>query len=170
MRDIHIQLNEQEFNDLLTVLEDAPYKKVQHLIHLLHQQLDNKEDIESNTVPSNDNESKAFQTGDRVKVRWLKGSTWYTGTIQSFKNNSYFIKYDDGDEEWTTAEFIEPLFKPGNANASQNFNIGDRVQVRWRGGAAWYNGRIDEISGNQYFIKFDDGDEEWTTVEFMIKI
>lgn len=170
---ITIQLSQQEYQQLLAALEDLPYKKVNHLINLIKNSKQKEEQPEHQQIDStpknNFNNNKTFQVGDRIRARWLQGSAWYTGKIRDAKNGQYFIKYDDGDEEWTTAEFIE-LIKAGVAkeNTSGSFKVGDRVQARWQGGNAWFDGTIEEIDGDKIFIKYDDGDEEWTTADFII--
>lgn len=168
---ISILLSNQEYQQLLSALEELPYKKVHHLIAVVKQAREQKNEGKPEAqplanVPLSD---KTFQIGDRVRARWLQGAAWYTGKIRDAKNGQYFIKYDDGDEEWTTAAFIE-LIKAGvaNDNRSGSFKVGDRVQARWQGGEAWFDGRIAEVNGDQFFIKYDDGDEEWTTADFII--
>jgi hypothetical protein len=42
------------------------------------------------------------------------------------------------------------------------YGIGARVLGKW--GASWFPGTIDQINGDQFFVRFDDGDTAWVTV------
>ena len=40
--------------------------------------------------------------------------------------------------------------------------VGWRVQVYWEGEAEWYEGVVTEYDAeNGYFVKYDDGEEQW---------
>ncbi len=170
MDNITFNLTPQQYQQLLTALQELPYKKAAPLIQLLQQQVSGEKTADALSLTKN--EEQEFEIGDKVRARWLGGSTWFNGAIRDFKNGRYFIQYDDGDEEWTTAGFIQLLFKPGkpDSNANPNFQIGDRVEARWMGGATWYPGTIQDIRDGKYFILYEDGGEEWTTVDLMVKI
>ncbi|MEM7102733.1 MAG: hypothetical protein AAF502_06310 [Bacteroidota bacterium] len=151
MDKVKIMLTVEELSDLVAILETLPYGKVKHIIEAL----------------KTENDTPELDIGDKVRARWLKSSTWYNGKIGDYKDGQYFIKYDDGDEEWTTIEYIELLNRPGKSSDEKSFSLGDRIKARWKGGSTFYNGKIAKIKGSQYFIKYDDGDEEWTTAEFI---
>lgn len=53
------------------------------------------------------------------------------------------------------------------ADGSGVWKIGDRVQCRYKGRNRTYPGKIADIKGNQLFVEYDDGDEEWTTAEML---
>lgn len=162
-----IQLTESQYGQLLSTLAGFNNQEALSIITLLQEQRIDIDKVEmQEQLPQQE-----FVVGDKVRGLWQKGPLWYNGTIITSQNGRYFIRYDDGDEEWTTAEFIQLLFKPGSPeNNSINYQIGDRVEVRWKGGVAWYKGTIQEIKDDRYYIQFDDGDVEWTRTEFMIKI
>ncbi|MDX1947647.1 MAG: hypothetical protein SFU86_19775 [Pirellulaceae bacterium] len=48
------------------------------------------------------------------------------------------------------------------ANLTPNRKIGARVMAQWRGGS-YYSGTIQEVNGNDYLVKWDDGSApQWT--------
>lgn len=49
----------------------------------------------------------------------------------------------------------------GFAQSSQ-WEVDDRVLVKWSGDEFWYPATITEANGSRYHVVFDDGDEEWT--------
>lgn len=155
---IQFSLSPQDYNLLLETLSEMPYKQVHQLITKLQEQIPENKLTEC---------SSQFNIGDKIQARWKGGPAWYSGTIQDIQNGKYFIKYDDGDEEWTTVDLISrPIQTAHNPNSKEPlFKIGDRVNARWKGAEAWYSGTIQDVQNDKYFIKYDDGDEEWTTAD-----
>lgn len=43
-----------------------------------------------------------------------------------------------------------------------NWKVGDRALVQWSGDGDWYPASVTGVSDSQYYVIFDDGDEEWT--------
>ena len=96
-----------------------------------------------------------FCAGDRVEARFKGGRTHYTGTVEKVLNNgTYNICYDDGDKE----KGVEPSLMRKLAV----FAKGDAVEARFKGGAAWYSGRVVKVlhKSKRYNITYDDGDTE----------
>ena len=52
------------------------------------------------------NTSSVQSVSFKVSCNWKGGGTYYPGTIAKFEDGKYFIQYDDGDTEWTTASYI----------------------------------------------------------------
>jgi hypothetical protein len=46
-------------------------------------------------------ESKDVKVGDKVQGKWSDGR-FYPGTVAKIGKGRFFIKYDDGDQGWTT--------------------------------------------------------------------
>jgi hypothetical protein len=44
--------------------------------------------------------------GSRVQCRWKGGAAWYSGTVDGKDGSRIHIAYDDGDQEWTTADLV----------------------------------------------------------------
>src|SRR5688572_6763726 len=81
---ISILLSNQEYQQLLSALEELPYKKVHHLIGVIKQAREQKNEANPDAQPLANVylSDKTFQIGDRVRARWLQGSAWYTGKIR----------------------------------------------------------------------------------------
>lgn len=99
-----------------------------------------------------------FAVGDRVEVRWKGNNNWYKGEIAEIKDSTYFIKYDDGDTEWTTAKFIKvegEMDWPQNTcdNKETLFIEGDFVDVESKG--KWYKGKVLITKEGQYYIHYE---------------
>ncbi len=97
---------------------------------------------------------RAWQVGDRALVHWSKNEFWYPATVQKKDGDKYFIVFDDGDEEWTTADRM----------TAEDLRVGDRVFGNWKKGGTYYPGKITKREGHNIHISYDDGDQEDTTI------
>ncbi len=48
-----------------------------------------------------------WKKGDRVLGNWEGRGKYYPGKIAGIMDDQYFIQYDDGDTEWTTAKYLK---------------------------------------------------------------
>lgn len=50
-----------------------------------------------------------FEVGQRIQGNWKGQGRWYPGKIAEIDKNSgkYLVRYDDGDQEWTTKEYLK---------------------------------------------------------------
>ncbi|GAB4192070.1 MAG: hypothetical protein OHK0022_06070 [Roseiflexaceae bacterium] len=97
------------------------------------------------------------QIGDRLLCNWSQDTFWYPATIRQIDGQRIYVAFDDGDEEWTSAEQITTLEVP----------IGTRVQCRWKGEKYFYRGTVTQSEGERIFVAYDDGDQEWTTASML---
>lgn len=96
---------------------------------------------------------KTFGPDSRVWGEWVPGR-WYPGRIAGARGPYRFVKFDDSGEAWIDTQRIvaapegpDPVLMPGQ-----------RVVAEWQPGA-WYPGAIDELRGNEFHVRFDDGGE-----------
>lgn len=59
----------------------------------------------SETLPSGHVRAFDWKAGTRVTCKFKRGENWYPGEITSVKGDKLHIKYDDGDQEDTTARY-----------------------------------------------------------------
>lgn len=57
-------------------------------------------------VPKADGKG-VWKIGDKVSAAYKKRNRWYAGTIAKIKGDQVFVKYSDGDSEWTTAKYLK---------------------------------------------------------------
>lgn len=98
-----------------------------------------------------------WEKGSRVLANWSHDVFWYPATIQDIEDERIYLRFDDGDKEWTT----------GDALLEIDIEIGDRVECRWDGGSEYFAGRIAQKEGEKIYVHYDDDDEEWTTISFV---
>lgn len=92
-------------------------------------------------------------TGERVLGNWENRGFWFPGTVHQREGDATTVVYDDG--------MIETL--PASRIRAYDWQVGTRIEGRWRGGDSWYPGRIGAIDGIRVRIDYDDGDVEETT-------
>jgi hypothetical protein len=104
--------------------------------------------------PSPEPRAPHWQVGERAFVSWSQDQYWYAATIRQVQGQRLYVRFDDGIEQWTTMDRATKI----------NLAVGDQVQARWQGGRIFYPGRIAQRNGEQVFVVYDDGDQEWNTV------
>ncbi len=98
--------------------------------------------------------ARTWNTGETLLVNWSKDDYWYPATVKKKEGMRYFVVFDDGDKEWTTADRM----------TVEDMSMGDRVFGNWQKRGKYYPGRIAQRKGREIHIKYDDGDEEDTTI------
>lgn len=93
------------------------------------------------------------QVGMPVMGRWTDGY-WYPGVIKETDGAKFKVRFDDGDEASLEEKHLIG-YRP---------TFGDRIQGNWKGGGVFFPGKVTKRKGEQVYIKYDDGDEEWTTM------
>ncbi|NUM51081.1 MAG: hypothetical protein HUU48_08185 [Flavobacteriales bacterium] len=118
-----------------------------------------------------------FQINDLVTVNWNgQGKDFYNGKVlkkDDYNENRYFIEFDEIQSTWIEAKFIRKRNTPSLSDTQNETNtlngelkIGDKVSANWKGTGKWFFGKIiakDPLKKDKYLIKYDDGDQEWTT-------
>jgi hypothetical protein len=89
------------------------------------------------------------QPGDEVWGRWQRGDTWYRGTVVAREGDSLQIRYEDGDEETTTFEFIRGKTTPPPA-------VGKAVYALWQEDGFWYPAVVKEVVGDEFLVEYED--------------
>jgi hypothetical protein len=116
-----------------------------------------------------------IREGLRVEGRWRGGDTYFPGEIDQARGERIHIRYDDGNEEWTTIRLIRippeeepppPAGAPGEPGAGAGaWQVGDRVLAHWSRNGLWYAGTVRGADGDAYHVVFDDGDQTWVQAD-----
>jgi hypothetical protein len=101
--------------------------------------------------------AEGFEVGDTLLVKWSQDNYWYPATIVNKEGGRYFVRFHDGDEEWTNPFFMKV----------EDIREGDRVFGNYQNGGKYYPGRVTQRNGPAIHIIYDDGDEEDTTISFV---
>ena|ERR1700677_3362310 len=95
--------------------------------------------------------------GQKILAQWYPEVFFYPGTIKSKEGDKFKVQFDDGDQALVTAKQIVPL----------DIKVGSRVFCRFKGGPAYFPGKVDQQDGAKIHIQYDDGDVEWTTISMV---
>jgi hypothetical protein len=98
-----------------------------------------------------------WTVGQRILAQWYPEVFFYPGVIESIDGVKYQVQFDDGDRAAVVAKQIAPM----------DIKVGSRVFGRWQGGPAYFPGKVDQKDGEKIHIRYDDGDEEWTTISMV---
>jgi hypothetical protein len=107
----------------------------------------------------------SFHVGDRVSCNWLGKGAFYEGIIGELRaRGRVFVQYDDGDTEETSFQMCRPSNATTTTLPGKKFRAGDRVSCNWKGGGAFYEGKVQRVlASSRLFIQYDDGDQEETS-------
>lgn len=101
-----------------------------------------------------------YEPGQTVEVR--EGDTWSKASVAAREGRRYQIKYDDGTQEWVTADRLRvasaaaagPSTKPA-APKPIAWKNGDEVEVKW--GGLWSKARIVNRRGEWLMVEYAQG-------------
>lgn len=117
----------------------------------------------------------AWRVGDRVQGYWPEEQAWFAGAIAESRGDRYFIRYDDGEEQWEQCDSLR-VAPPDEHQEAQQLQllvreipqdpstlVHCRVAVFWCDEAAWFDGCIRDVSPflDRIFVVYDDGDDQW---------
>jgi hypothetical protein len=94
--------------------------------------------------------------GDRVFACW-HDLLWYPGIVLNVSGDQYHIVFDNGSQTMTPADRVRAM----------EFEVGDRVFARFKGGPEYFPGEITSRTGEMVHIQYDDGDEETTSIRMV---
>jgi hypothetical protein len=97
-----------------------------------------------------------FHEGERV-AGLLPDGYRYPADLLISDGDRVVLQFLNGIQGALTPELISAL----------SVEAGMHVEARWRGGDDYFPGIIDRLQGERLFIRYDDGDEEWTTVRLV---
>jgi len=127
-----------------------------------------------------DDDLSSVVVGTRIAIWWPDDRKYYLAKVQrkqpvSFK--PYFVKYDDGEEEWIDLRrhkwrfaSVKAQRKATTRSGSRGKNadirrisIGCRVAVWFPSEKSYYNGIVEQLRDHPrpHYIGYDDGDKEW---------
>jgi DNA repair protein Crb2 Tudor domain/Agenet domain len=100
--------------------------------------------------------SVEYDEGDRVWATDIDAFI-YPAEVLSVDHDKIVVQFLDGPERMLTPELLKPF----------ELRIGTPVQCRWKGGQAYFPGKITQMEGDRVHLAYDDGDKEWTTVRLV---
>ena len=95
-----------------------------------------------------------FDEGDRV-LAYDGDLCIYPAEIISIQDEErVLVQYLDGPERMLTPELVKRY----------DVRTGTKIECRFGGGPHYFPGTLNKIDGERIFVKYEDGDEEWTSI------
>ncbi len=104
-----------------------------------------------------------LQVGDRVFARTAAGRAYTAASVTGRKGDELRLQYDDGTSAWTPLALVRVRTEaspppPAAAPEGPPRAIGERVLACWDD-LYWYPGMVFAVTGEQYHVIFDDGNQ-----------
>lgn len=96
----------------------------------------------------------ALGPGDRVVAHWRESGLEFSGKVGSIQGNLVKVDFDDGTSEEVDVAKVRAF----------DWAVGGKISCRWKGEKAWYAGTITALEDPKLHVRYDDGDEEDTTL------
>lgn len=106
----------------------------------------------------NDETTALLKAGDLVEANYRGKGKYYPGKVTKVcPNGCYDVSYDDGESEASVSRGNIRL----RVSPLQRYEVGARVEARYRGKPSYYSGKITVDHGDGcYDIDYDDGEKE----------
>ena len=95
-----------------------------------------------------------FEDGDRVLAYDCDECIYPAEIVAIEDDQRIIVQYLDGFERMLTPELIKRF----------DVKAGLKVECRWSGGPHFFPGTIAKVDGERIHVKYDDGDDEWTSI------
>lgn len=97
-----------------------------------------------------------FKDNERVLAKYGGGEDWYVGLVKKQQDGKIEIAYLDGSSDTL----------PPNLVRAFDWKVGTKVSCDFKREHTWYHGTITKLDGNAVHIRYDDGDEEDTSLAY----
>ncbi|MSQ94746.1 MAG: hypothetical protein EXR98_09345 [Gemmataceae bacterium] len=95
-----------------------------------------------------------FEEGDRILAFDCDQCVYPAEIVAIEDEERIVVQYLDGPERMLTPELIKRFdVKPGM-----------KVECRWSGGPHYFPGTLAKVESERIHVKYDDGDDEWTSI------
>jgi hypothetical protein len=96
------------------------------------------------------------RTGDKVLARFRNGGYWFVGRVVRRDGTRVEIAYLDGTNETLPEDSVRPF----------DWTTGTKVSCEWKRQRKYYGGTITSLDGDNVHVRYDDGDQEDTSIAF----
>ena len=95
-----------------------------------------------------------WSEGDRVYAYWDEDEYFYPATVVTIEGDDIYIRFDTGEEEWTSADYLEEF-------AAEE---GELVECKSTKDDLYYDATVIEVDGDRVQLEFEDETTEWSTL------
>jgi len=91
--------------------------------------------------------------GDRAFAFWDEDEYFYPATIITIEEEDIFIRFDSGEEEWTSANYLEEF----------RVEVDDQVECK-APDDVYYDVTVLSVDGDRVEVEYDNETTEWSTL------
>jgi hypothetical protein len=96
-----------------------------------------------------------WNEGDRVYAYWEEDEYFYPAEIILIEGDDIHIRFDTGEEEWTTADYLDEYA----AEVDQD------VECMSAQDDMYYSVVIVDVDGDKVQVEYEDETTEWSTLD-----
>ena len=96
-----------------------------------------------------------WNEGDRVYAYWEEDEYFYPATIITIEGGDLYVGYDTGEEEWTTAEYLDEF----------SAEVDQEVECQSAEDDLYYDVTIINVDGDKVEVEYEDESTEWTSLD-----
>jgi hypothetical protein len=96
-----------------------------------------------------------WSKGDRVYAYWDEDEYFYPAQILSIEDEDIHIRFDSGEEEWTTVDYVDEY----------SAKINQEVECQSAQDDLYYDVTIIGVDGDKVEVEYGNETTEWTTLD-----
>lgn len=96
-----------------------------------------------------------WSEGDRVFAYWDEDEYFYPAEIISIEGEDIYVRFDTGEEEWTTADYLDEY----------SAEVDQEVECRSAQDELYYDVTILQVDGDKVEVEYENETTEWTTLD-----
>jgi len=97
---------------------------------------------------------KYWNEGQRAFAFFDEDEYFYPATILQIDGDDIYIRFDTGEEEWTSSDYLEEYLVVAN----------DEVECQSNQDDLFYDVTVLEVDGERVEVEYDNGTTEWTSL------
>ena len=96
-----------------------------------------------------------WTVGSRAFAYCDEDEYFYPATIITIEGDDLYVGYDTGEEEWTTAEYLDEF----------SAEVDQEVECQSAEDDLYYDVTIINVDGDKVEVEYDDESTEWTSLD-----
>ena len=96
-----------------------------------------------------------WNAGERVFAYWEEDEYFYPAAIILVEGDEFYIRFDTGEEEWTTADYLDDY----------SAEVDQEVECRSAQDDLYYDVTILTVDGSRVEVEYENETTEWTTLD-----
>jgi hypothetical protein len=92
--------------------------------------------------------------GNRAFAFWDEDEYFYPATIVTIDGDDIFVRFDTGEEEWTSADYLEEFI----------VEVDEEVECKSVQDNLYYDVVVLDVDGDRVEVEYEDETTEWSTL------